>query len=52
MTTFDGNKCYAHIEKMSVEIGPRVSGHLRDRWLQAFLGVVLLLIGLRYLGGF
>jgi uncharacterized membrane protein YfcA len=33
-------------------LGPRLSGHLRDRWLQAILGVVLLLIGIRYLGGF
>jgi len=33
-------------------IGPRISGHLRERWLQALLGLVLLLIGIRYLGGF
>lgn len=33
-------------------IGPRISGHLRERWLQATLGLVLLLIGIRYLGGF
>ena len=31
MTKFDGNKCYAHIEKMSVEIGPRVSGSEGER---------------------
>ena len=33
-------------------IGPRLSGHLRERWLEAILGLVLLLIGIRYLGGF
>jgi len=33
-------------------IGPRVSGHLRERWLEGILGLVLLLIGIRYLGGF
>jgi aminopeptidase YwaD len=26
VTQFDGSKCYEHIRKMSVEIGPRVSG--------------------------
>ncbi len=30
-------------------VGPRVSRHLRERWLQGILGLVLLLIGLRYL---
>ncbi len=33
-------------------IGPRLSRHLHERWLQAILGLVLLLIGIRYLGGF
>jgi len=33
-------------------IGPRLSGHLRERWLEGILGLVLLLIGIRYLGGF
>jgi len=33
-------------------IGPRLSRHLHERWLEAFLGLVLLLIGIRYLGGF
>jgi hypothetical protein len=32
-------------------IGPRLSSHLHERWLQSILGVVLLLIGIRYLGG-
>lgn len=31
-------------------IGPRLSSHLHERWLQAILGLVLLLIGTRYLG--
>jgi len=26
MTQFDGKKCYEHIHKLSVEIGPRISG--------------------------
>jgi uncharacterized membrane protein YfcA len=30
-------------------IGPRLSRHLHERWLQGILGLVLLLIGLRYL---
>ncbi len=30
-------------------VGPQVSRHLRERWLQGILGLVLLLIGLRYL---
>jgi len=33
-------------------IGPRLSSHLNERWLKTILGVVLLLIGIRYLGGF
>jgi hypothetical protein len=33
-------------------IGPRLSRHLHERWLEGILGVVLLLIGVRYLGGF
>ena len=33
-------------------IGPRISRHLRERWLEGILGLVLLLIGVRYLGGF
>ena len=33
-------------------IGPRLSSHLHERWLEGFLGLVLLLIGVRYLGGF
>jgi uncharacterized membrane protein YfcA len=32
--------------------GPRLSSHLNERWLKAILGLVLLLIGIRYLGGF
>jgi aminopeptidase YwaD len=31
MTQFDGKKCYEHIRKMSVEIGPRVSGTEGER---------------------
>ena len=31
-------------------IGPRLSEHLHERWLQWILGLVLLLIGIRYLG--
>jgi uncharacterized membrane protein YfcA len=30
-------------------VGPRLSRHLHERWLQGILGMVLLLIGLRYL---
>ena len=33
-------------------IGPRLSRHLHERWLQSILGLVLLLIGIRYLGVF
>ena len=33
-------------------IGPRASSHLRERWLEVILGLVLLLIGIRYLGAF
>lgn len=33
-------------------IGPRLSEHLQERWLQAILGLVLSLIGIRYLGVF
>jgi len=33
-------------------IGPRLSSHLHERWLEAILGLVLLLIGIRYLGGY
>ena len=33
-------------------MGPRFSSHLRERWLEVILGLVLLLIGVRYLGGF
>jgi uncharacterized membrane protein YfcA len=33
-------------------IGPRLSEHLHERWLQAILGLVLLLIGIQYLGVF
>lgn len=33
-------------------IGPRLSEHFHERWLQAILGLVLLLIGIRYLGVF
>ncbi len=33
-------------------IGPRLSEHLHERWLQAILGLVLLLIGVQYLGVF
>ena len=33
-------------------IGPRLSRHLHERWLETFLGLVLLLIGIRYLDGF
>lgn len=33
-------------------IGPRISEHLHERWLQGILGLVLLLIGIRYLSVF
>ena len=33
-------------------IGPRLSRHMHERWLQTILGLVLLLIGIRYLGVF
>jgi uncharacterized membrane protein YfcA len=33
-------------------IGPWLSRHLYERWLQGILGLVLLLIALRYLGTF
>jgi uncharacterized membrane protein YfcA len=33
-------------------VGPRLSRQLHERWLEAILGLVLLLIGIRYLGGF
>ncbi len=33
-------------------LGPRLSRHLHERWLEGILGLVLLLIGVRYLGGF
>ena len=33
-------------------IGPRASRHLHERWLEGILGLLLLLIGIRYLGGF
>jgi uncharacterized membrane protein YfcA len=33
-------------------IGPRLSSHLRERWLVGILGLVLFLIGVRYLGVF
>ena len=31
MNQFDGNKCYEHVRKMSLEIGPRVSGSEGER---------------------
>lgn len=31
-------------------VGPRLSEHFHERWLQGILGLVLLLIGIRYLG--
>jgi uncharacterized membrane protein YfcA len=31
-------------------VGPRLSSHLRERWLEGILGLVLMLIGVRYLG--
>ena len=33
-------------------LGPRLSRHLHERWLEGILGLVLLLIGVRYLGSF
>ena len=33
-------------------IGPRLSRHMHERWLQTILGLVLFLIGIRYLGVF
>ena len=47
MTKFDGKKSYAHIEKMSVEIGPRVSGTEGERQAMEYVKSQLESYGLK-----